>query len=466
MWRVPGRRAGAIALVAAAGLVSFPSAQAPLPATSGVTSDAQVKPPPPQPPRQPGLPSLPVTRLEDRARAELDGPATLTMAFPRPQPVQDVLRVLVANTPFSIVVDPDVTGTYAGELKDVTMRQALEAVLFPLNLDYEVKDLVIRVFTRRPETRMFDVNFLNVRRSLQRGVRSSVSLQGNPPATELTTAISSDVLEELGRGVQGLLSGRGRMHVDRGAGLVTVTDFADRLDQIGVYLEAVQQRALRQVRIEAHVLDVTIADASRATLDWTAIRSAAGGASTAGLKVQNIAALLDAIARQGAVKTIASPQVLAMNNEPAVMRFGTQEVSFDVPSAPRAEDRRTVVPAATGLFAGLTLTVTAQIGSDGLVQMSVSPTFAEKTGQVRSPGGGQVPVLTITEADTLVRVQEGETVVISGLLQDRTRVTKSTGVASLFGSEKRETVASELVILLTPTVVLPGAPSTAAGGTR
>jgi type II secretory pathway component GspD/PulD (secretin) len=72
-----------------------------------------------------------------------------------------------------------------------------------------------------------------------------------------------------------------------------------------------------------------------------------------------------------------------------------------------------------------------------------------------------VPVLAITEADTVVRVQEGETVVISGLIQDRTRVKPATGMSGLFGGQTRETVKSELVILLTPAVVVPGVIPTA-----
>jgi MSHA biogenesis protein MshL len=472
MQRLGAYRGGAIAAVAMMASLCPVAAQVPVQGLP-VSQTVGTQPPPrPQPPKQPPLPSLPVTRLDDRARADLDGPATLTMAFPRPQPVQDVLKVLVADTPFSVVVDPDVTGTFSGELKDVTMRQALEAVLFPLNLDYEVKDFVIRVFVRRHHTRLFAVDVLNVRRSAQRGIRSAVSLQGDPAAVELTSTAGADAFEDITRGVQALLSAGGRMNVDRAAGVVQVTDYEDRLDQIGVYLETVQLRALRQVRLEAHVLEVTMKDAARATIDWAAVRTDAAvrfGAATAGMRVQNAKALIDAVARQGSVRTIAAPQVLAMNNEPAVIRFGTQEVSFDVPSAPRGgdRDRTDPVPAATGLFAGLTLTLTAQIGTDGIVQLSVSPTYSEKSGQIKSPSGGPVPILTISEADTIVRVQEGETVVIAGLLQDRTRVTRSPGVAGVFGGQTRETVKSELVILLTPTVVLPGLlSSAAAGGSR
>lgn len=412
----------------------------------------------------PSLPSLPATQLDDRLRAQLDGPSKLTMDFPVPTPVQDVLQLLVAGTPFSVVTDPDVNARFAGALKDVTMRQALESVLQPLNLDYVVQGTVIRVFVRRPATRLFDVNFVNVQRSVRHGLRASVALQGDPAAASALVESMPDLLGDLTRGVQALLSASGRVHVDRAAGLVQVTDFEDRLEQVGVYLEAVQLRAHRQVRIEALVLEVRMNDASQSAIDWAEVASRAGvragGIATAGFKVPDMKALVDALAAQGSVATIAAPRVLVMNNEPAVMRVGTQLVSFDTAAALAQEGPRRT-SSATPVFAGFTIVITAQIASDGIVQLSVSPTWSERTSDARAPGGGTVPVLAIAEADTVVRVQEGETVVISGLIQDRTRVRPATGVSGVFGGQTRETVKSELVILLTPAVVVPGVLTTA-----
>src|SRR5829696_3504763 len=124
------------------------------------------------------------------------------------------------------------------------------------------------------------------------------------------------------------------MHVDRSAGLVQVTDFSDRLAQIGLYIEAVQLRATRQVRIEARVLQVTLSSAAASSIDWRAVASRAGApvqtvaSRAAGLKVSDFGALMKALGEQGTVATIAEPQVVAMNNEPAIMRVGTQGVYF------------------------------------------------------------------------------------------------------------------------------------------
>ena len=408
------------------------------------------------------LPQLPVTRLDDRARAaDLDGPRAVSLTLAQPLPLRDMLLLLVRGTAFSLVADERVDGTFSGELKDLTMRQALEAVLFPRDLDYDVQGSLIRVFPRKPATRLFDVNYLNVRRSAQRSLRDTGRVGADTPDAAVSAFTNADLFEELTRGVERLLSPSGRAHVDRGAGLVQVTDFADRLDQIAVYVEAVQLRATRQVRLDARVFEVTLNTTAHA-LDWVdiAARSGAGlrpsAPGAAGIRVTDFDALMNAIAAQGSVRMIAAPQLLAMNNEPAIMRVGTEAVHF----VPLAGDARASAPATT--LQGLTLIVTAQIAADGIVQLHVAPTYAEASGQAKGPGSVTAPVLDVSEADTLVRVHDGDTVIVSGFLKDRTRTTQGTGLAGFFGAQSHETVKRELVILLTPTVVAPGT-ATASG---
>jgi MSHA biogenesis protein MshL len=388
----------------------------------------------PAPSRSDELPPLPATTLDDRQpAANLDGPRRISLTVPHPMPLGALLLLLVNGTPFSLVDGDAVSGaTFTGDLRDLTMRQAIEAVLFSRALDYDVQGTLIRVFPRRMSTRLFNVNYLNTRRSLAREVRSSSSV------ASLSSSVQSDLFDELEKGVQSLLSASGRMHLDRTAGLVQVTDFADRLDQVGVYVEAVQLRATRQVRIDADVFEVAFPAGGPRSIDWRApaIRRAtsprpATDTGSSSVASTDIAALKTAIAEQGSVTTIASPQVVAMNNEPAIVRFGSSAASRD--SSP------------TGQLDDLTLMVVAQISADRVVQMHVSPSYATRSGP--SPSSD---VLSISEADTVVRVLDGETVVLSGLLSGRE--TSRTGSSTAL-NQGSPAIRSELVILLTPTIV-------------
>ena len=67
---------------------------------------------------------------------------------------------------------------------------------------------------------------------------------------------------------------------------------------------------------------------------------------------------------------------------------------------------------------GVVLSVTPRISSDGMINMSITPSLTERTGQATSRFGDTVPILSVREADTLVRVHEHETIVIAGLMDE------------------------------------------------
>ena len=406
------------------------------------------------------MPPLPVTQLDDRqAVTSLDGPRRIALSVARPMPIGDLLLLLVNGTPFSLVTDNDVGGTFTGDLKELTMRQALEAVLFPRGLDYDLQGTLVRVFPRRTSTRLFPMNYLNVRRMLEGGVTSGAAVgSSNAPATRLATTSSADFYNDIESGVRSLLSPSGRVHVDRTAGLVQVTDFAERLDQVGVYLEAVQLRASRQVRIDAQVLSIDLWSGGAASIDWTtpgmraATAARSSGDTPVALSVTNLDALTKALTEQGVVTKVAAPHIVVMNNEPAVVRVGKELVYFDTVETSTARgQRREVSPAA--VLDGLTLNVLAQVSADDFVQLHVSPAYTAQHGAVKARDGITVPVLSVNQADTIMRVRDGETIVLAGFLNATEKAVPRNGLARLFGGESRTTVRSEVVILLRSRII-------------
>jgi hypothetical protein len=220
-----------------------------------------------------------------------------------------------------------------------------------------------------------------------------------------TARAGVDFFADIGAGVQSLLSASGRYHVNRKASLVHVTDFADRLDVVAAYLEFAQLRASRQVRIQARILEVSSKDGI--PIDWgtVAARPQSGirrGGADAVWRVDDVDAWLRAAGEIGSVRHIGAPALLAMNNEPAILRA--------VDSAPHAE---------------LELTVTPQIAADRVIRVHVAPRYDD--------GPFKAAV------DTVVRIADGETVLVGSL-------------------QRRRDVPShaEVVVLLTATVVTPG----------
>ena len=405
---------------------------------------------------------LPVTRLDERGVADLDTPRAVSLSIAQPIPIREALLLLVTGTPFSIVSTEEAEGLFSGELKDLSLRQALESVLFPRGLDYSVDGTVIRVHPQRPVMRLFDVGYLDVRREWHRTARTSSS-PTREAAAEVTASSRGNFFDEIQKGVAALLSSTGQAHVDRHSGVVQVTDLPERLDRIALYLETVHGRAVRQVRLEARIFEVTLNDTAAHTIDWKAVadRSGEGWVSSlktaVGVRVGDFTNVLRAIGEQGTVRMLAAPQVTAMNNEPAVMRVGTQDVFFTTATAAAAGGGVERLTTPVAVLEGLTMTLIPQIAADGIVQLGVSPTFAEKVGEARSRQGERVPVMTISEADTLVRLRDGEAVVLSGFLQQRTKTLQAQGMSGFFGAQTKASVRAELVILLKVSIVSPRA---------
>ena len=371
-----------------------------------------------QPPQRP-LPTLPLTQLDERRQSgDLDN-RTFSLTFAQPVPVRDLLLLLVRGTSLSLVPDPAITGTFIGELKNVTVRQALGLILGPLGLEFASDGAVIRVFKREPETRIFDLNYI----ATSRTAASSVTANSGATTVSVSTAAKTDLFDELAIGVRTLLTEHAAFNVDRKAGLLQVTDFPERLDRVAVYLETVQDRVQRQVQIEARVLEVEPNDEKAAGIDWSAVSAELAAARTpaerasprralTALRITDAQTLIDRLAAQGKVTVVAAPRLLTLNNEPSIVHTET-----------------------------LTFTVTPQIASDSVLTLSFTPI---------------VKAAAEVESDMIARVADGETLVVSGFTRDREiREKKNVGIGG--GWFGRGTVVThkhvELVILLTPTIV-------------
>jgi len=121
-----------------------------------------------QAPQQPGLPPLAVSQIEEGRRSEaMNQPFSLS--FAEPISIRELLLLLVRDTSLSVVLDPDVEGTFSGELKNVTLRQALGLVLEPHGFVATFYDNVVRVRREQVQTRLFNINYVATRRSGTRG---------------------------------------------------------------------------------------------------------------------------------------------------------------------------------------------------------------------------------------------------------------------------------------------------------
>lgn len=79
-------------------------------------------------------------------------------------PAAQVFMALVAGTRYSMVVAPEVSGTITVNLKNVTVREALESIRETYGYDFSVQGSRINVLANTLQTRLFQISYLAAKR--------------------------------------------------------------------------------------------------------------------------------------------------------------------------------------------------------------------------------------------------------------------------------------------------------------
>jgi MSHA biogenesis protein MshL len=134
-----------------------------------------------QPPPEEKLKELVIPQMEEAKKA----PDKLFSIYARDSSVQDVLLAFSKESELNIVIDPDLNGKVTIDLKRVTLKEALDAILSPLGWTYRIDGNFIRVSRPQMETRLFKLNYIATKRSGKREVYASTSTGGGLQAPGL-----------------------------------------------------------------------------------------------------------------------------------------------------------------------------------------------------------------------------------------------------------------------------------------
>jgi type IV pilus assembly protein PilQ len=161
---------------------------------------------------------------------------------------------------------------------------------------------------------------------------------------------------------------------------------------------------------------------------------------------------ISALERIGSVKNIAKPSVLTINGQKATIKQGIQ-VPFQTAAVGPGG---TAVPNIQFKDVVLQLDVTPIVSPDGRIMMEVE--LKRDTIGIQTPSG---PAISTKEVKTKVIVEDGQTIVIGGVIDDQSNITNE-GIPRLvrmpllkylFGQERVNTRNSELLIFITPLLV-------------
>jgi len=391
-------------------------------------------------------------------------------------PLDVALRILSKQFDLSVITARSVTTNVTATFKDVSLAEALDSLVTINGFAYRVKGAVIEVYTPAagagvsalsPAVQTFHLEYAN--------------------AETLKTMLKPF-----------LNSGTGKIEADIGSNALIVYDLPETLENIAKIIEQVDKPE-PQVTISAEIIEAAIDIDEKLGIDWTTRIQAHGAARpvtfpfTSGrsgsqwvpgndivgddfgpgdsfpfpevedftfgtLDATGLRAVLDVLRSDGGTNLIANPEITTLNNHEAKINLGQI-----TPVAEYTTNLETGVSAVTGFIdieTGTILTVTPQVNvAAGVIKMRVKPEISEILGFV-----GQFderPIIASRRAETTVRLRDGETLVIGGLVSEKNEetVTKVPFFGDIpvlgwfFKSSHIEKKKSTLYIFVTPKIM-------------
>jgi type IV pilus assembly protein PilQ len=383
--------------------------------------------------------------------------ASVSMSFVDAD-INDVIKAFSRDYGISVVMEDNIQGSVTANFENITVGEALEAALSMVGCGWEMRGNIIMVSQRRPVKRVFHLGY----------------------------KINEDLQEKL----LGLLSDDGQLVVDPASAGVMVIDRPANLDRIDAFLNLSDLRQ-KQVMIEARIVEVSLGSDDEMGINWSVLNASLLGVD--GLTsdwIQSLApepreedvgiggtsvndfpdyrgfefrasknevdVILQALAKDTNLDLLSAPRVATLNNEPAVIKVLEKVPYISTLTELSQYGSTTAKTEIEFVDVGITLEATPQLAPDGSVYLKIRPEISEVVEWFNG-----TPVVDRRSVETTIKVSDGGTVIIGGLLKDITlqSISKTPILGDIpflgfmFRSKREQTTKSELLVFISPTVI-------------
>jgi type II secretory pathway component GspD/PulD (secretin) len=405
---------------------------------------------------------LPAPMLEGRLEMADEGAGQVELSESKPglitlvvrdASLSKVLALLAQTHNLNIVAANDIDAIISITLRDVPLEEALSAILSVANYTWVERDNIILITSlsdagnlpadvQGRQIQVFDLDFVAAP-IVAEAVTNFLS-----PIGKVMIAESSSV--------------DNRMTQER----LVVEDTPDSLARIAEFICRVDQPP-RQVQIEAHVLQVNLDDTCRCGVDLDQLVRISGSnlslattgfanpdapqAFLATLDGGDLGGVIEALQTTTDTKTLGSPKLLVLNEQEARIQVG-QQLGFRVTTTTETSTMEGV----QFLDVGVVLSIIPRITRDGRVLLHVKPEVSK--GEVNPVTG--LPEEETTELETDIMLDDGQGMVIGGLIQETDSVVQTKvpylgevkGVGWLFRKSEVTKQRVEIIIALVPRI--------------
>ncbi|MFA5334234.1 MAG: secretin N-terminal domain-containing protein [Candidatus Omnitrophota bacterium] len=371
--------------------------------------------------------------------------------------ISAVLRSLAWSYGLNLVTGTDIKGKVTVNLKDVTLNEALDAMLTASGYTHVRKGNIIYVSS---------------------GSAEGIDLSSEPVFLKYLKAAEAQNL------LRKVISAKGDIKVDEVSNMLIITDYTANIEKVKKLIESIDIPP-QQVLVEVKIVDITSKDLENLGVTWSADYKPAGDVKglfsrktgyqeelkttttmpgpsgtlsggqfkidTLNFKGLSLTATIDALCQDQKANLLASPSIAVLNNREARIVIGEK-----VPYKERTQTTTGTTETTKFIDVGTTLRVVPSINADGYITMLIHPEVSSVSALLDAG-----PRITTREADTTVRVMEGETIVIGGLIkQDDSRTSSKVPllgdlpiIGLLFTNKSKDQAQTELAVFITPKIL-------------
>ena len=375
----------------------------------------------------------------------------------------NAVRMLVSQDNLNLIMGDNIEGRVTVNLEDVSLETALDAILYVNNYEWFVQDniIIVQPMTSKKTlsgellTRMFRLNYINGDMASE-AIREVLSPRGKIRAISSTASSNLDPGEK---------------------DIVLVTDLPNNFPLIDGVLKSLDIES-DQINISVKFIETSLKHDEVIGINWdlreqmSIVKSLDTDTSTtfdlgyltlgdqtmnfATLSRPIVSAILSLLANDGSTKLLQEPQITTANNSPANILVGT---SIPV-----------IVPQGEGSVFGtnpytyenqqvnISLDVLPRVNNADVISMKIDAVVQDIIGFI---GHDQRPMISTRSTNTNVRVNNGETLLIGGLIFDSADEVNSKVpllgdlpiIKRLFNYGSKDKEQRELLIFITPTII-------------
>ncbi len=416
-------------------------------------------------------------------------------------PASELLFALARDARLNLDIDPAIEGNISINAIDQTLPQILKRISRQVSLHYYIDGPNLVIERDLPFSRIYKIDYLNMSRNTTSDVSIATQIastgtnaQGSSGGSNSSTNITNTSNNDFWNTLEGNISSIAGSPVvsNRETGTISVLATASAHEAVQKFLDEVLSSARKQVLIEATVVEVTLNDDFQAGVDWSRLASGDGwdvNLSTLGSDLstspfvsatytdtdadRSLTASIKALDSFGDVSVMSSPKIMAINNQTSILKVVNNRVYFttevEEEEDENGDDKTTFTTTINTVPVGFVMNVTPYITDNDEIILNVRPTISRILQFVDAPvpagvvisGSTQVPEIQVREMESVLRVADGDTAIIGGLMEDSVNENSKglpglhdvDGFGILFGTQERLATKTELVIFLRPRII-------------